>query len=595
MSDTQYQLGRWSLADLIESHEGSAMDAVLTDLEAAVSAFEGLRSSLSATIDEASFLSALKQAERVGYLVRQLNGYAVLWLSENTSQSDALAFRTRIDKILADAQNRTLFFELWWKALDEETVSRLTAASGDLIYYLESLRKFAPYTLSEAEEKIVNIKDVNGVSGHLTVYDMLTNDFTYDVEVEGEVKTVTRTEAIVMTHDANPDVRAAAYRAINKVYAENGGVLGQLYSYVVGDWNAEHVALRGMPTAISARNLINDVPDSVVEALLSSVKTNAKLYHRYFGLKAKWLGVSKLRRYDIYAPIGDVEKAVPFDEGVAQVLETMTEFSPKLAQLAKRVLAENHLDSEVRIGKDTGAFCFGVVPDKTPWVLVNYNNRMDDVSTLGHELGHAIHAMLASDHSTMTFHSSLPLAETASNFIEILLLKRWLSEESDAKARKTLLAKFVDDSYASVLRQSFFVLFEKEAHRLIEAEGATAEQLSDVYLDNLRQQFGDSLDLSDDFRWEWTSIPHNYHVPFYCYAYAFGLLLVLSLYREFERTGDAFVPKFLKILSYGGSKAPIAILDEAGFDIRTEAFWQGGFDVISEMMDELEKLTDEIG
>ena len=592
MSETQYQQGRWALSDLIAAPEGPAMDAVFSQLEDVVIAFEQLRETLTSSIDATAFGSALKQAERVGYLIQQFNGYATLWLSELTSQSDALAFRSRIDKTLADAQNRTLFFELWWKELDAENVARLTETSGDLRYYLESLRRFAPYTLSEAEEKIVNVKDVNGVNGHLTIYDMLTNDFTYDVEVNGEIKTVTRTEASVMVRNANPDVRAAAYCALNEVFAEHGGVLGQLYSYVVGDWNAENVAVRGMPSAISARNLINDLPDDVVDALLTSVKKNATLYHRYFQLKAKWLGMDKLRRYDVYAPIGNVDKRVPFADGVKQVLETMTTFSPEMAGLAEQVLAENHLDSEVRKGKDTGAFCYGVVPDKTPWVLVNYNNRFDDVSTLGHELGHAIHSMLAAEHSPLTFRSSLPLAETASNFIEILLLKRWLANETDPIARKSLLAKFVDDSYASILRQSYFVLFEREAHQLIDGGGATVEQLSSTYLKNLKDQFGGSIELSDDFRWEWTSIPHNYHVPFYCYAYAFGLLLVLSLYREYERTGEAFVPKFLKILSYGGSMAPIAILDEAGFDIRTEAFWQGGFDVIREMIGDLEALTD---
>jgi len=591
MSETQYQQGRWALSDLIPASEGPAMGGVFSQLEEAVAEFERRRETLSPSIDVTTFVSALKQAERVGYLIRQLNGYATLWLSELTSHSDALAFRNRIDKTLADAQNRTLFFELWWKELDAQNAARLMETSGDLRYYLESLRRFASYTLSEAEEKIVNVKDVNGVNGHLTVYDMLTNDFTYDVEVAGEIKTVTRTEVSVMAHDADPDVRAAAYQALNKVFAEHGGVLGRLYSYVVGDWNAENVSLRGMPSAISARNLINDLPDDVVDALLSSVQKNASLYHRYFGLKADWLGMEVLRRYDVYAPIGDVEKNVPFADGVDQVLETMRAFSPTMAELAERVVAQNHLDSEVRVGKDTGAFCYGVVPDKTPWVLVNYNSRLDDVSTLGHELGHAIHSMLAADHSPLTFRSSLPLAETASNFIEILLLKRWLSEEIDPATRKFLLAKFVDDSYASILRQSYFVLFERDAHRLIEAGGATVEQLSATYLENLKHQFGDSVKLSDDFRWEWTSIPHNYHVPFYCYAYAFGLLLVLSLYREYERTGEAFVPKFLKILSYGGSVAPIAILDEAGFDIRTETFWHGGFDVIREMIDELEELT----
>ncbi len=591
MTDTQYRQGRWALTDLVPVPKGPAMDAVFDQLKEAVAESERLRDALSPSIDATTFGSVLAQAERVGYLSRQLSGYATLWLSELTSQSDALAFRSRVDRTLAEAQNRFLFFELWWKGLDAENTARLIEASGDLRYYLESLRRFAPYTLSEAEEKIVNLKDVNGVNGHLTVYDMPTNDFTYDVEVNGEIKTVTRTEVSVLTHDADPDVRAAAYRALNKVFAEHGGVLGQLYSYVVGDWNAENVSVRGMPSAISARNLINDLPDDVVDALLTSVKKNATLYHRYFGLKAKWLGMDELRRYDVYAPLGDVDKTIPFAEGVKQVLVTMQAFSPEMARLAKQVLAENHLDSEVRKGKDTGAFCYGVVPDKTPWVLVNYNNRLNDVSTLGHELGHAIHSMLAADHSPLTFRSSLPLAETASNFIEMLLLKRWLSEETDSAARKSLLAKFVDDSYASILRQSYFVLFEREAHQMIEAGGATVDQLSATYLENLKEQFGDSIELSDDFRWEWTSIPHNYHVPFYCYAYAFGLLLVLSLYREYERTGEAFVPKFLKILSYGGSMAPIVILDEAGFDIRTEAFWQGGFDVIREMIDELGELT----
>ena len=593
MSGNQYQQGRWALSDLISTPEGHAMNSVFDDLELAVAESETIRDLLAPSIEPVTFGRALKLAERVGYLERQLSGYATLWLSELTSHPDALAFQGRVDKLVADAQNRTLFFELWWQKLDAPTAEQLMATSGDLRYYLESVRRFTPYTLSEAEEKIINVKDVNGVNGHLTVYDMLTNDFTYDVELDGEIKTVTRTEASVMAHDADPKVRAAAYQALNKVYAEHGGVLGQLYSYVVGDWNAEKVTVRGMPSAISARNLINNLPDDVVDALLSSVKNNAPLYHRYFGLKAKWLGLDRLRRYDVYAPLGDVDKAVPFAEGVKQVLETMTTFSPQMAKLAERVLAENHLDSEVRKGKDTGAFCYGVVPDKTPWVLVNYNNRLDDVSTLGHELGHAIHSMLAADHSPLTFRSSLPLAETASNFIEILLLKRWLAEETDPTARKSLLAKFVDDSYASILRQSYFVLFEREAHQMIEAGGATVEQLSATYLENLKDQFGDSIELSDDFRWEWTSIPHNYHVPFYCYAYAFGLLLVLALYREYERTGEAFVPKFLKILSAGGSVAPIELLDEAGFDIRTEAFWQGGFDVIREMISELEELTNE--
>jgi oligoendopeptidase F len=197
--------------------------------------------------------------------------------------------------------------------------------------------------------------------------------------------------------------------------------------------------------------------------------------------------------------------------------------------------------------------------------------------------------MLAFDHSVLTFRSSLPLAETASNFAEILLLKSQLNAEEDPAVRRHLLAKFVDDSYASILRQAYFVLFERDAHRLIVDEGATVDRLCEHYLENLKDQFGDSVEVSDEFRWEWASVPHIYQVPFYCYAYSFGLLLVLALYREYEREGEPFVSKYVRMLSHGGSLSPMEVLDEAGVDVRDEAFWQGGFDVIAEMIDELEQ------
>jgi oligoendopeptidase F len=223
-------------------------------------------------------------------------------------------------------------------------------------------------------------------------------------------------------------------------------------------------------------------------------------------------------------------------------------------------------------------------------VLVNYNGKANDVATLAHELGHAVHALMASEHSVLTFHSSLPLAETASVFSEMLLLERLLGEETDPAVRRDILARFVDDSYATVMRQAYFVLFEREAHALIE-EGRTTDYLSKQYLSNLQEQFGDAVELSDEFRWEWVSIPHIYRTPFYCYAYSFGQLLVLALYRQFETEGQSFIPKYLRILAYGGSKSPAEILDEAGIDVGSSDFWQGGFDVIAGMIDELTALA----
>jgi len=591
MTERDYTKGTWSLEDLIGAPSGEPMEAAFADLEKAVVALEGARDDLASTIAEDVFGGILKQVETAAYVAQRLNGYSGLFLSENTADQDALALRGRVEKALADARNRTLFFDLWWKQLDEENAKRLLKAGGDVTYYLETLRKFAPYTLSEPEEKVINVKNVHGVDGLVTLYEMITNGFTFDIEIDGETKTLTRSELMAYAYDPSPERREAAYRALLSVYDERSGELAQIYKYVAGDWSSENVDLRGIESPIAVRNLSNDVPDRAVDLLLESCRKNAGLYRRFFRLKAKWLGMEKLRRFDIYAPLKETTVEYPFAEGVDLVMESLSKVSPEFAGMAERVLAEGHLDALPRKGKDTGAFCWGVVPDRTPWVLVNYNERANDVSTLAHELGHAIHAMMAADHSILTCHSSLPLAETASNFAEMLLMETVLSKSEDPEFRRTLISQFVDDSYASILRQSYFVIFEREAHRMIAEEEPTLDQLNAAYMENLREQFGDSLVLDETFKSEWVSIPHIYATPFYCYAYTFGLLLVLALFQRYRVEGDAFVPRYLKILAYGGSKSPTAILDEAGFDIRTEEFWQGGFDVLSGMVDELEALS----
>jgi len=589
MTENVYRSKRWCLDDLIAAAAGPEMEAAFTELDEAVRRLGEQRDTLTPAIAADVFTGILSLIEQVGYAVRRLNGYARLLLSEETSDQAALALRGRVNEVLAGAENRTLFFDLWWKELDDANAARLLDCAGDVRYHLETLRRFAPFTLSEGEEKVINVKDVYGARGLETLYDMITNGLTFEMEIDGETRTVTRTELMVEARSARPERREAAYRALHGVFGEHGGVLGQVYTYLVGDWNAENIGLREMPSSISVRNLRNDLDDDVVDALLASCRKNASLFQRYFRLKAEWLGVERLRRYDVYAPVTDAEREVSFEDGAAIVFDSLRGFSATLAELAERVLAEDHLDSEVRPGKDTGAFCYGVVPDRTPWVLVNYNRRLDDVSTLAHELGHAVHSMLSADHSVMTFRSSLPLAEPASNFAEILLLKRQLRTETDPAVRRHILAKFVDDAYASILRQAYFVLFEQEAHRLIVDEGATVDRLCERYLESLRDQFGNAVDVSDEFRWEWVSIPHIYQVPFYCYAYSFGLLLVLALYRQYERDGDAFVPRYERMLARGGSLAPVEVLHEAGIDVRDEAFWQGGFDVIAEMIEELER------
>jgi oligoendopeptidase F len=394
----------------------------------------------------------------------------------------------------------------------------------------------------------------------------------------------------VYVRDPDPELRKAAYQEQYRVYGQDGAILGQIYQTLVQDWRNEQVDMRHYTAPIAARNLANDIPDPVVDTLLQVCQNNASVYQRYFGLKARLLGMPRLRRYDIYAPVSKSDKALSFDGAYELVMDAFKRFDPRLATLAERVFANNHLDSEVRKGKRSGAFCETLGPDLTPWVLLSYQGRPADAATLAHELGHAIHSMLAEKHSLFTQQSSLPLAETASTFGEMLLIDRLLEQETDPAVRRDLLFRQVDDSYATVMRQAFFALFERQAHTLIQ-EGAAVDALAEAYLQNLNTQFGDAVEIGDEFRWEWVSIPHIYHTPFYVYAYTFGQLLVFSLYQQYKAEGEAFKPRYIKLLSAGGSEAPVAILKSAGIDVYSAQFWQGGFDVIRRMVEQLEKLA----
>jgi len=420
-------------------------------------------------------------------------------------------------------------------------------------------------------------------------YSTITNRYSFQLEVDGEQKELSREELQVYYRNADPALREAAYKELYRVYDADGPILGQIYQSILRDWRSEGVDLRGYSAPIALRNLANDIPDDVVETLLDVCRKNAPLFHRFFQLKARWLGVDRLRRYDIYAPVAQSEKTYPYSDAVAMVLESFQQFDPRMAELVQRVFDQNHIDSEVRKGKRSGAFCATVNPDLTPWVLQSYNGAPRNVATMAHELGHAVHSMLAADHTKLTQHASLPLAETASTFAEMLLVDHLLEIEDDPDVRRDILFGQMDDAYATIIRQAYFALFERQAHELVH-DGAAVDDLSGIYLDNLKDQFGDSLDLSEDFRFEWLAIPHFYFAPFYVYAYTFGQLLVLSLYKQYKEEGESFIPRYIDILSAGGSASPDEILTNAGIDMRAEAFWQGGFDVVKQSLEHLEAI-----
>ncbi|MYC95571.1 MAG: M3 family oligoendopeptidase [Caldilineaceae bacterium SB0661_bin_32] len=601
----RYQMSGWDLTRLVPADpeangagtiapSSDAVEEMLAQVEESVAAFESLREALSAKMAPAKLIRAMQQYEDISTQVYRLLAYGSLWFSSDTQSPDALTYTNRMSQLGAEIENRMLFFSLWWKGLDDEEAEALLPDGdgyADFRHFLKDMRLSKPYMLEESSERIINLKNINGASALTTIYSMLTNRLEFALEVDGELKRMTREEVMAHAYSADPDMRAAAYRSLYKVYKEEAPILAQIYINLVRDWYNENVTLRSYSSPIAVRNLNNDIPYEAVQALLEVARGNAPLFQRYFTLKAKWLGVEKLRRYDIYAPLMESSRDIPYDDAVELVLDTFTRFDHDFAGKAQRVFDDNHVDSEVRKGKRSGAFCATVMPSITPFVLLNYTNKVRDVATIAHELGHAVHSMMAEDHSILTQHSSLPLAETASVFAEMVMNEQLLAEEKDPLVRREILAASVDDIYATVMRQAFFTVFEEDAHRAIQ-ENASPQELERLYFENLQEQFGDSVELSDEFQYEWVSIPHIYQAPFYCYAYSFGQLLVLSLFRRYQQEGDAFKPGYLRMLARGGSARPQEILEEAGIDMTDPDFWQAGFDVIRDMIDELEAMTD---
>jgi oligoendopeptidase F len=589
MAANAYEQKRWSLRDLFPSIDAPELAAARAQLSAQTKAFEAMREKLAPELPEAQFLEILQRYEDITRALARLGYFGHLSFAADTQDQHVQALLAQVQQWGAEIENRTMFLKLWWKSLDEEAAQRLMGAAGDYRYWLEALRLEIPYTLTEPEERIINLKDVNGAAALVTLYDSITNRYVFHLTVDGEEKELTRGELAVYVRHPDADLRQAAYQEMLRTYEIDATILGQLYQFLVRDWRSENVDVRGYKMPISVRNLSNDIPDQVVDTLLNVCQQNRGIFHRYFALKAKWLKMPQIRRYDVYAPVVESSVRYPFGEGCAMVLESFAQFDGRVAELAGQVLAADHLDSEVRKGKRSGAFCATVEPALTPWVLVNYQGQPDDVATLAHELGHAVHSLLAADHSALTQGPCLPLAETASTFGEMLLIDHLLAGDPDPELQRSLLFKQMDDAYGTIMRQAYFALFERAAHERVH-QGGAVDDLSALYFENLADQFGDALDLSEDFRYEWVAIPHFYHSPFYVYAYAFGQLLVLALYQQYRQEGHAFKPRYFDILAAGGSLAPVRILDRAGVDVRTEEFWQGGFDVLAAALQRLEEL-----
>jgi len=579
---------RWDLSALFPDPE--AFEAALEELRRRAEALLAWRDRLEGITPEA-FRELLAELEAYHDLAQRVRAYAALRFSEDATSEAAQADLARVQSLLSELEAELLFFETFWRDLPEEGAQALLEAAGERYApWLRKLRAWRPHLLGEEAERAIRMKNV-AARAHAKTYDVLNDRYRIAFEAEGERFVIQKSELGRYTRDPRPAVRRAAYEATLDLYAKEALVLGELYRMLVLDWRGEYVKLRGFPTPIAARNKMNELPDEVVTALLTAVREGAEVFRDYFRLKARALGEERLSRYDLYAPVLEGKKRYAFEEALERVERALAAFDPEFAALARRVIEEGHIDVYPRPGKRGGAFSYGPVPGITPYLLLNYQGHPRDVATLAHELGHAVHALLAAEHPVFTFHAPLPLAETASTFAELLLTDALLAEEEDPKLRAQILFHELDDAYATVVRQAYFALFEIEAHERL-AAGAPLAEVHEAYAKTLSEQFGDAVEVPEAFRYEWLMVPHFFHTPFYVYAYAFGQLLVYALFGRYQKEGPAFVPRLKRILAAGGTRPPAELLSAEGFAVTDPGFWREGFAYLKGRVRELEGLLE---
>ncbi len=571
-----YKESSWDLSQI----KPKSIEVTLKEIEQKVNAFEKNKKDLTNTISSNTFLKIIKQLEEIREKSDCLAVYTHLRFCEDSTNQKAVAAMSKVELSLTNLNNRLIFFSLWFKKLNEKKAQELIHKSKEYHYYFERLRKTAPYTLSEQEEKIINLKDGTGVSALNTIYNLTTSNFVY--LFQGKKRT--QEEMVTYVRSSSSKIRKEAYQAILKPYKENKDVLGEIYKNIVNDWYQENILLRKHTSPIGVRNTLNDLPNKAVSALLRVCQKNEPLFHEFFDLKRKALGLAKLTRYDIYAPLKEEKEVILYDEAIKIILETFEDFSSEFKESVLKIIEQKHIHSLVQKGKRSGAFCCGASTKLVPYVLLSYTKKFRDVSTLAHELGHGVHHVLSSVQTEFTNDACLPLAETASIFSEMLLSEKMIKK--DPKIAKTMLFTKLDDLYASIIRQAGFVRFEIKAHQLFQ-EGKTIDEVSKIYLEDLRKQLGPKIEIDPLYAYEWTYIPHIYHSPFYCYSYAFGNLLTLALYEMYKEKGKPFAAKIVEMLQKGGSCSPLEITKAVGVDICDEDFWQKGFDLIKEMIKEI--------
>jgi oligoendopeptidase F len=582
----------WDLSDLYDAGDDARLAADVKEAEAAAAAFRERYYGKVAELDAAALADAIAERERIESIFTRAIYYAHLWFSTDMADAPRGALIAKLTEQGAALDTELLFFGLELAAIEDDRAEALLAddALARWVHWLRSVRKFRPYLLTEPEERIFTEKSVSGVSAWDRLYDELLGAIRVDLDGTQ----ISFEEAMAKLYSVDRDERRRASEAVTESLAPGLRTRTFIYNTIVVDKSIDD-RLRGYESWISARNLANDTTDEAVQALIDAAVARYGVVQRYYTLKARMLGLDQLAFYDRMAPIGEDPTKVPWDDARDLVLDAFADFSDEVGEIGRRFFDERWIDAPVRENKRTGAFCATNVPGVHPYILMNYTGERRSVLTLAHELGHGLHGSLAGPLGLFNAQTPLTTAETASVFAEALTFKRLLALEEDPHRRLNLLAGRIEDSIATVFRQIALNRFEDTVHTERRTAGELSiERMEELWLESQTALFGDSVDVDGYGTW-WSYIPHFTGTPGYVYAYAYGFLFALTIFRKYETEGEALVEPYLDLLRAGGSRPPEELAEMVGLDLTDPSIWETGIDALDAELDEAEALANEIG
>ena len=581
----------WDLSDLYNGIKDRELENDLQNLNKKIDAFTSKYSGKIKKLSGYELYKLLVEYEKISEKMGKIASFAYLKYAENLSVEENVAFFQKISEELTSLSSKMIFVNVEINELSDKDINKKLNDSSNLKNnygtYIENLRVFKKHQLSNDLEKLMNDKSITSRDAWSRLFDETIDNMKF--KFEGRELNEAQITEIINSKNSNKRVKAG------KVFGEKLGENIKIFAYITNILAKDKSISdqwRKYETPISARNLSNYIEDDVVENLYNSIQRNYKdISHRYYKLKAKILKKDKLLYTDRNAPTEyDDDRKYTWKEAVEIVLNAYSAFSPKMAEIGKEFFENNWIDVPTRQGKMGGAFAHPTVPSVHPYILLNFQGKTRDIMTLAHELGHGIHMYLARSNGYFMSDTPLTLAETASIFGEQLVFRYLLDNEKEINKKIAIIAKKIEDMINSIIRQIAFLEFEKTVHEERKFGEISVDRLNEIWLNVQKKSLGDIFEFSDEYKYYWSYIPHFIHSPFYVYSYAFGNCLVNSLYVRYTEDLDDFENKYIDLLSAGGSKNYVDLLEPFNLDPRDEDFWQNGLDLVISLIDELEML-----